>query len=91
MVLTVLSCIAGNPRVRSAMAHCHARRRLQDFGQRIPDPRLRARSLSLIKILHKQEALESQGGWYFGEGGESQEIAATPQEIIAAAASAPAH
>jgi hypothetical protein len=75
------------------MAHCHARRRLQDFGQRIPDPRLRARSLSLIKILHKQEALESQGGWYFGEGGGSQEITVSTQDILAAsaAASAPAH
>ena len=89
-MLTVLSCIAGNPRVRSAMAHCHARRRLQDFGQRVPDPRLRARSLSLIKILHKQEALESQGGWYFGEGGGSQELTASTRDILAAAASAAA-
>ena len=67
-----------------------ARRRLQDFGQRVPDPRLRARSLSLIKILHKQEALESQGGWYFGEGGGSQELTASTQDILAAAASAAA-
>lgn len=50
VVLTVLSCMAGNARVRSAMAHCHARRCLMDFGQHIPDPRLRARSLSLIKV-----------------------------------------
>ena len=50
MVLTVLSCIAGNTRVRSAMAQCQARRRLVEFGQHIPDPRLRARSLSLVKV-----------------------------------------
>lgn len=49
-MLTVLSCIAGNARVRSAMAHCQARRRLVDFSQRVPDPRLRARALSLIKV-----------------------------------------
>ncbi|PRW44486.1 small GTP-binding isoform B [Chlorella sorokiniana] len=62
VVLTVLSCLAGNARLRSSMARCRARRRLVDFGQRIPDPRLRARSLSLVKILHKQEALESTCG-----------------------------
>lgn len=50
VVLTVLSCVAGSARVRSAMAHCQARRRLMDFGQHIPDPRLRARSLSIIKV-----------------------------------------
>ncbi|EFN55388.1 hypothetical protein CHLNCDRAFT_134476 [Chlorella variabilis] len=74
VVLTVLSCVAGEPSVRSAMAACHARRRLMDFSQRVGDPRLRARSLSLIKILHKQEAMESRpeqavGSWYFGGGG----------------------
>jgi hypothetical protein len=50
VVLTVLSCLAGNARLRSSMARCRARRRLVDFGQRIPDPRLRARSLSLVKV-----------------------------------------
>lgn len=50
VVLTVLSCLAGNARLRSAMARCRARRRLVDFGQRNPDPRLRARSLSLVKV-----------------------------------------
>lgn len=50
VVLTVLSCLAGNARLRSAMARCNARRRLVDFGQRNPDPRLRARSLSLVKV-----------------------------------------
>ncbi|KAL4428434.1 hypothetical protein ABPG75_002523 [Micractinium tetrahymenae] len=81
VVLTVLSCMAGNARVRSAMAHCHARRCLMDFGQHIPDPRLRARSLSLIKILHKQETLESQvaGSWYFGgAGAHGSEVSGSP-------------
>lgn len=70
--------MAGNARVRSAMAHCQARRRLADFGQRVADPRLRARALSLVKILHKQEALEHSGGWYFGEGGASPASSSPP-------------
>ncbi|KAI7835971.1 hypothetical protein COHA_010140 [Chlorella ohadii] len=77
VVLTVLSCLAGNARLRSAMARCRARRRLVDFGQRIPDPRLRARSLSLVKILHKQEALESSAQWYFG-GAAGSEASSSP-------------
>lgn len=78
VVLTVLSCLAGNARLRSAMARCRARRRLVDFGQRNPDPRLRARSLSLVKILHKQEALESSAQWYFGGAGGSEASSSPP-------------
>lgn len=80
-VLTVLSCIAGDSRVRSAMAHCHARRRLLDFGQRVADPRLRARTLSLVKILHKQETMEQGGGsWYFGAAPDGAAPAAAGAE-----------
>lgn len=77
-MLTVLSCVAGNPRLRSVLVHCQARRRLMELGHRMTDPRLRARSLSLVKVLNKQEMLEMQSGWYFGNDGGPQSTGSSP-------------
>eukprot|EP00887_Chlorella_sp_A99_P004949 scaffold4.g4949.t1 len=79
LVLTVLSCLAGNPRLRSDMVYCQAswraRKRLMEFSHRMGDPRLRARSLSLVKVLNKQELLETSQGWYFGNSEPGPHVA----------------
>ncbi|GAB4814349.1 hypothetical protein N2152v2_001395 [Parachlorella kessleri] len=54
-VLTLLSCISANTRARAALSHCSARTKLLQFGQTVGDARLRARALSLVKVLNKQE------------------------------------
>ncbi len=54
-VLTLLSCISANTRARAALSHCSARTKLLQFGQTVGDARLRARALSLVKVLNKQD------------------------------------
>lgn len=66
-MLTVLSCVAGNARLRSALVNCRARHCLVDFGQRIPDARLRARSLSLVKV-RSRPCFEYCDIWCLGSG-----------------------
>lgn len=54
-VLTLLSCIAASPRARRALCAIQARAQLLQFGQAVADTRLRARALSLVKVLNKAE------------------------------------
>ncbi|KAL6778096.1 hypothetical protein ACKKBG_A16910 [Auxenochlorella protothecoides x Auxenochlorella symbiontica] len=51
-VLTVLSCMASSGRVMQALDSMHAAARLLHFGHATLDPRLRARALSLVKVLN---------------------------------------
>lgn len=51
-MLTVLSCMASSGRVMQALDSMHAAARLLHFGHATLDPRLRARALSLVKVLN---------------------------------------
>lgn len=53
--LSILSCIAAAARCRAALCGAHARSKLLQLGQHVADPRLRARALSLVKVLNKQQ------------------------------------
>lgn len=67
VLLTVLSAMAGRPRLLTAMARgVQARDAVLRCGQRNADPRLRARALSLIKVLNKEEHAAATHSWYFG-------------------------
>lgn len=85
LVLTVLSCLASGGRdLRAALALGGVRPRLLEFGRRAAEPRLRARALSLAKVLAREDLAARGGGggnaspegeavgpvWYFGPGGE---------------------
>lgn len=67
VLLTVASCLAGMPRLRSAMVAGGARHAMLQFSRRATDSRLQARALSLVKVLNKEEGAASHGAnWYFG-------------------------
>lgn len=67
VLLTVLSAMAGRPRLLTAMARgTQARDAVLRCGQRTSDARLRARALSLIKVLNKEEHAAATHSWYFG-------------------------
>lgn len=52
-MLTVLSCMASSGRIVQALDSLQAAARLLHFGHATPDPRLRARALSLVKVLNR--------------------------------------
>ena len=69
VLLTVLSSLAGKPRLLAVMVKgAKARDAVLRCGQKSSDPRLRARALSLIKVLNKEEVMHAAVGqsWYFG-------------------------
>lgn len=64
VLLTVLSSLAGVYRVRTVMAEGSAKQKLLQFTRQTGESRMRARALSLSKVVSKEENL---AGWYFGE------------------------
>ena len=71
VLLTVFSAMAGRPRLLTAMVKgTHAREAVLRCGQRTNDARLRARALSLIKVLNKEEHAAVGHSWYFGPENE---------------------
>jgi len=68
VLLTVLSCLAGNHRLRASMAKEGVRLPLVRFAQRCCDARLQARALSLVKVVNRTDDPLSTVGhsWYFG-------------------------
>lgn len=66
LLLTVLSVMAGNARLRAALAEGHARRVVAAFGQRATVEGLKTRAMSLAKVLHKEEMMHAGDVWYFG-------------------------
>lgn len=71
VLLTVVSCLAGRQRLRAALAREPMRQMLVQFAQKVDDGRLQARSLSLIKVLNKEDhvgpcAAAEGVSWYFG-------------------------
>lgn len=63
ILLTILSCLAGNGRVRASLAELNARRIVAGFGQKSTTDNIRTRALSLLKVLQREEVMS---GWYFG-------------------------
>jgi hypothetical protein len=72
VLLTVLSSLAGKPRLLSLMCSTGTRARdaVLQCGQNANDQRVRARSLSLIKVLRSKDELPTAAAlsslWYFG-------------------------
>lgn len=71
VLLTVLSSLAGNPRLLNVLAKgTRARDAVLQCGQNAGDQRVRARSLSLIKVLRSKDELPTtaavRSSWYFG-------------------------
>ena len=66
LLLTVLSVMASNGRLRAALAEGHARRVVAVFGQRATVEGLKTRAMSLAKVLHKEEMMHASDVWYFG-------------------------
>jgi hypothetical protein len=66
LLLTVLSVMASNGRLRAALTEGHARRVVAAFGQRATVEGLKTRAMSLAKVLHKEEMMHASDVWYFG-------------------------
>jgi hypothetical protein len=78
VLLTVLSSLAGKPRLLTILAKgTRARDAVLQCGQNAGDQRVRARSLSLIKVLRSKDELPTtaalSSSWYFGP--EEDEVA----------------
>jgi hypothetical protein len=83
VLLTVLSSLAGKPRLLSLLAKgTHARDAVLQCGQNAGDQRVRARSLSLIKVLRSKDELPTaaalSSSWYFGP----EDSTATPAIVL---------
>jgi len=86
VLLTVLSSLVGKPRLLNLLAKgTRARDAVLQCGQNAGDPRVRARSLSLIKVLRSKDELPTTAAvsrsWYFGpEEDDSSTTAAVALE-----------